>query len=79
MILRNIWVYRLILGVVIGIFFEKEKAPLSQEDLALLFASNLMRDIKFSVAQHFYHNKYPSKKQKNKVDTKSQITNHTVR
>ena len=47
------WVYLLILCAVIGIFLEKEKGPLQQEDPTLLCASNLFTKevVRFSVGQ----------------------------
>ena len=47
------WVYRLILCAVVGIFLEEEKAPLQQEDSTLLCAPNLTTKevVRFSVAQ----------------------------
>ena len=71
------WVYQLILCAVIGIFLEKEKAPLRQEDSTLLFASNLKTKevVRFSFAQYLRHNKYPYKKQKKrrKFDSNSSV------
>ena len=63
------WVYLLILCAVIGIFLEKEKAPLQQEDPTLLCASNLFNKevVRFSVGQYLRHNKYSSKKQSAKM------------
>ena len=68
-VLLNMWVYRLIFSALIGIFLEKEKAPLQQEDPTLLCASNLTTKelVKFSVAQYLCHYKYPSNKQSAKL------------
>ena len=51
------WVYQLILSAVVGIFREKEKALLQQEDPRLLCASNLTtkEEVRFSVAQYLRH------------------------
>ena len=58
------------LCAVIGIFLEKEKAPLQQEEPTLLCASNLTTKevVRFSVAQYLCHKKYPSKKQSAKLN-----------
>ena len=63
------WVYRLILCTVIGIFLEKEKASLQQEDPTLFCVLNLATKevARFLVAQYLRHNKYPSKKQSAKL------------
>ena len=60
--------YRRIRSAVIGIFLEKEKAPLQQEDPTLLCASNLTtKEVRFSVAQYLCHSKYPNNKQSAKL------------
>ena len=63
------WVYRLILCTVVGIFLEEKKVPLQEEDPTLLCASNLTTKevVRFSVAQYLRHNKYPTKKQRAKL------------
>ena len=62
----NMWVYRLILCAAIGIYPEKEKAPLQQEDLTLLCASNLTtkKVIRFLVAPCQRHKRYSGNKNK---------------
>ena len=51
------WVYQFILYAVVGIFCEKEKALLHQEDPRLLCASNLTtkEEVRFSVTQYLHH------------------------